>query len=257
MHPWLAAAMVLAGAPADLPDSPYLHPRFHTLMEAVTFHVSFDADSMVPDMAEGPKFAPRLMGTRAGKRPQPQFADGVVGRAMVLGSGGASYPRAGNVLLERRGAMAMWVKPLEWRRPNGSNVVFITAGGAFIVERQGPLRGKDNKILRHEHVFALAKATRNQTHYTCVYGGGAWENGRWYLLVVNWSWPRMEVSVDGGAFAGKSLPGRPDKKLFGQFGIGTPGGDKALMDEVMAFRRPLTREEAQLLYSVKKSARAR
>ena len=93
MYALLSAAALLVGAQAGLPDSPYLAPPFRTLMEAVTFHVSFDADSLMPDMAEGPKYAPRVFGAYRVKGSRPQFADGLVGRALVLGTGGASYPR--------------------------------------------------------------------------------------------------------------------------------------------------------------------
>jgi len=255
---WVALSSVGAGtgpAPTNasgLNDSPYLSPSFRTLMEAVTFHLSFDADSLMPDMAEGPKHAPQIHGSWDRKHDAPIFADGLVGRALVLGTGTAIYPSAGNVPLASRGSMAFWIKPEKWRRPNGSNVTFVTAGGEFYLQRQGPAQADDGAITRQEGIQYLVKSSPAQKHFIHL-GAGIWENGKWYLLVANWSWPRMSLSVNGGPFHAISLPGRPANDMFQSLSVGSGGGGRALMDELLAFRRPLTAEEAQLLYSVGRS----
>jgi len=235
-------------APSRLPACPYLRPELGRLMDAVTFRLSFDDASMLPDMAGGAAHKPTVHGSYNKKHAKPEFAPGLVGQALVLGTGAGAYARAGNMLLENRGAAALWVKPLGWKRPNGSNVVFLmTSGGKFYLQRQGPLRGKDGKVRRHEHIQYLAKGSRSQKHFTVV-SGGKWENGKWHFLVANWAWPNMTLSINGGPFGAKSMPGRPEKGLFGAMHIGACGGDGGLLDEVMFFRRPLTLEEVQLLY---------
>ena len=217
-------------------------------MEAVTFHASFDANSMLPDMAEGPAYAPTLFGSWDNRIRAPQFADGLFGRALVLGTGGAMYPRPGNVLLEKRGAAAVWVRPEHWLRPRDDNCVLaMTSNSTFYLERQGPDQDKDGRVLRQEGVLYLVLLP-GKTSAT-LNGGSDWANGRWYLLVANWSWPTIELSVNGGPFQIGSLSATPAEGIFGGLVLGDRSGrPHGLLDEFMAFRRPLTREEAQLLY---------
>jgi hypothetical protein len=219
-------------------------------MEAVTFHVSFDHETMKPDMAEGPKYEPAVFKTRDTSFPCPQYASGLIGRALVLGTGGAVYPRDGNVLLENRGAIAVWIKPEDWQRPQDANCVFtMTSNATFYLERQGPARDEDGRITRHEGVLYLVALKGKRT--TTINAGAGWENGRWYLLVANWSWPTIELSTNGGPFKVRSLPAVPEEGVFGNLVLGDRRGvARGLLDEFMTFRRPLSLEEAQLLYQI-------
>jgi hypothetical protein len=174
----------------------------------------------------------------------------LIGQALVLGTGLASYSRVGNVLLEKRGALALWVRPEDWQRPSDRNVVFaMTSNSSFYLERQGPLLGPDQRMLRHESVLYLAK---DAGHLLSVADGSPWQNGRWYLLVANWSWPTFELSVDAQPFAGIALSGVPKPGTFGALVVGDAGGTpRGLLDEVLAFRRPLTLDEVRLLWRLK------
>ena len=224
-------------------------------MDAVTFRLSFDSADILPDMAAGEVHQPQTVGSYDGTHKAPEFVPGLVGKALVLGTGAGVYPRAGNLLLEQRGAVALWVKPLEWKRPNGSNVVFVmTSDAAFYLQRQGPLRGEDGRIKRHEHIQFLAKASKEQRRYTHIMGG-KWDNDSWYFLVANWAWPNMELSINAQPFATRVLPAKPDGSVFGNIVVGARGGDGGLLDEVLFFRRPLALEEVKLLHRVMDSRR--
>jgi hypothetical protein len=241
-------ALGLCGpAVAERPDWPYLDPRFQRLMEAVTFHAGFDA-GIAPEMAEGPAWGTKVFAPQQPPEAKPQFAEGLVGKALVLGSGSAVYPRAGNVLLERRGALALWIKPEGWLRPRDGNCVFaMTTNSTFYLERQGPDRDDDGRVRRQEGILYIAgvPGVRSAT----LNGGPDWENGQWYLLVANWSWPTMELSVSGGPFQVQSLAEAPGEKTFGDLVLGDRSGHpRGLLDEVFAFRRPLTLDEVQLLW---------
>jgi len=244
----------LAGGGAEASPgsgSPYLRPEFRRLMDATTLHISFDADSMKPDMAEGPSFAPSVFASRGKAYPEPQFADGLVGRALVLGTGGAVYPRLDNVLLEDRGAIAVWIQPQNWQRPRDGNCVFaMTSNATFYLERQGPDVDDDGRVRRHEGILYIAnlKPARAMT----INGGADWKNDRWYLLVANWSWPTMELSVNGGPFKVRSLSRVPDESVFGSLVLGDRAGKpRGLLDEFFAFRRPLSLDEVQLLWQLR------
>jgi hypothetical protein len=238
------------GGDRPIEQSPYLRPEFRRLMDAVTFRVSFDGGSMAPDMAEGPKYAPSVHGSHNGRHAQPQFAPGLIGQALVLGTGGAVYPRAGNVLLERRGAIAMRVKPDAWQRPNDGNCVFaMTSNATFYLQRQGPLLDDDGRVRRHEAVMYLARPP--EVRSATLTAPTTWENGRWYLLVANWSWPTLQWSINGEPFDVGSLSGVPNEGTFGDLVIGDRSGEpRGLIDEVIAFRRPLELAEVQLLREV-------
>lgn len=246
----------LAGADPARPgaDSPYLSPKLAGLMDAVTLHLSFDRGSMLPDMAEGDPHPPRISGTHDKRSAGPQFAPGLIGQALVLGSGVGSYSRPANVLLEKRGALACWVRPEGWRRPDDRNVVFaMTSNAAFYLERQGPLAGPDGAVRRHETVLYLA---RDAGRLLSISAPATWEDGRWYLLVANWSWPTFELSVNGEPFQGRATSGVPPEGTFGALVVGDAGaGPRGLLDELMAFRRPLGLDEVRLLWGLRDAAR--
>jgi len=254
LMPLFAAAAEPTSNARPLPDWPYLEPGLGQLMDAVTLHVSFDAGTAVPDMAAGDDdYAPQLLGGR-NNNAGPQFAPGLVGQAMVLGSGGAVYPQRGNVTLENRGALALWIKPLDWQRPNDGNTVFaMTTNATFYLQRQGPLRGDDGKVVRHEGVQYLARTSGGRL--ANLVAGSEWENGRWYLLVANWSWPSFALSVNAEPFQSKSLSAAPTGEDFGNLRIGDGGPPRGLIDEVLAFRRPLEIDEVKLLYRLGERSR--
>jgi hypothetical protein len=219
-------------------------------MDSVTFHASFDAGEMTPEMAEGPEFAPTVFGPYNEPAQPPRFADGLIGKALVLGTGGAVYPRAGNVLLEERGALAVWIKPEDWRRPRDGNCVFVmTSDSTFYLERQGPDLYDDGRVRRQEGILYIAQVPGSRS--MTISGGSDWRNGDWYLLVANWSWPTMELSVNGEPFQVRALPEAPGEKAFGGLVVGDRSGNpRGLLDEVLAFRRPLALEEVRLLWKM-------
>lgn len=222
-------------------------------MDAVTLRISFDNKSMLPDMAAGPKYVPTALGPYNKNTDPPAFEKGRVGSALVLGTGAGMYPNASNIDFAGRGAIVFWVKPLEWTRPNGSNIVFsMTAGSHFYLQRQGPMQSPEGKLLRGEGIQFLVKASGEQKQFTALMDYSNWQNGHWYLVVANWAWPKMEWGINAGPFAANSLNDTPKKDLFGSLIIGAQGGEKGLLDEVMVFNRPLNRDEAKLLFELRR-----
>lgn len=241
-----------AWATAAEAEAPYLRADFRPLMEAVTLHLGFDAETLAPDMAEGTDYQPRVFTSAGGAA--PQFAPGLLGQALVLGTGGAVYPRSGNVLLGHRGAVAVWIQPQQWQRPRDGNCVFaMTSNSRFYLERQGPDVDDDGRVRRQEGILYITflPGGRGAT----LDGGGAWQNGQWYLLVANWSWPTMELSVNGQPFAVRALAATPRDEDFGDLVVGDRSGQvRGLLDEFFAFRRPLTLDEVQLLWQLRPAA---
>jgi hypothetical protein len=252
--PGRSPAAPAGGLPFPGTVPPAAAARAEVLADALTFRLSFDRETMMPDMAAAARHEPSLNMPPGPRGARHQFRPGLAGHALVLGTGSASYPNAGNLTLDSCGAIALWVKPVNWRRPNGANVTFvIAAGGRFYLQRQGPMRGDDGKVRRHEHIQYLAKADAQQRHFTSL-SGGVWKNGRWHFLVANWRWPVMELSIDGAPFTVASLPRDPETMVTGRFAVGALGGDESLLDEVLMFRRPLSLDEVRLLHEAGLSA---
>jgi len=237
--------MLSAVATADDAD-PYREPALRELMAAVTFYVSFD-EGLQPDLAAGKAYAPKIHGNYAKTRKQPEFVDGLLGRALVLGTGSAVYPTAGNAPFESRGAAAFWIKPLEWKSDKDGTSVFVLAGRHLIVERQGPQSGPDGRVRRHAGILCIGRGEKIQGRASTIMAPDL-KNGEWYFIAVNWSWPRIEMSINGAAPHAKSTAGRPLADAFPRFNVGARGGSRALMDELLIFKRPLTPAEVRRLY---------
>jgi hypothetical protein len=232
-----------AGPPADPRANPYFaNPTLRALMGWVTFQLTFDGGSMVPDMAAGdPKFTPG--GT-------PQFAPGIMGLALVAGgqSGNAIFPRELNGPFDTRGAISLWLCPVEWTHVNGGNTEFLmTTNASFYLQRQGPMHNAEGVVTRQEGMqfLMLSPVTGNNC---LAFGTEGWPLGQWRLVVANWSWPTMSFSLDGGEFQSVSVKQNPTAANFGGILVGSSGGEKTLMDELTIYRRPLTLEEARAVY---------
>ena len=233
-----------ASAPAEERD-PYRQPSVRELMSAVTFYLSFD-EGLTPDLAAGDRYAPKIHGNYARTHKQPDLAEGLLGRALVLGTGSAIYPTLGNAPLDSRGAMAFWIKPEGWKRDKDGNCVFVHAGRHFIVERQGPMPGPDGRPRRHASILCIG-CGEGQKRSTSIMAPDL-KNSVWYFLVVNWSWPRLELSINGSGPKAKATAGKPPDNAFPSFSVGSRGGSRALMDELLIFKRPLSPADIRGLY---------
>jgi len=240
------AGVVPAAVQPDPRENVYFRtPGLRALLDWVTFYQSFDRENLIPDMAGG-DWTPRPLG-------QPEFAPGLLGQALVAGTGAVLYPAAGNFPVGTRGAVSLWVGPVQWdHRHAGLTNLVLSSTAVLYLERQGPLLHPDGQWERQECLlFGLQGPLSGNVMGGCT----DWADGEWHLLVANWSWPRLELSVDGGPFAASELPRKPDPAAFGDLILGSEGGDRTLLDEVFCYRRPLTEGEARLIYETLRSAR--
>ncbi len=245
----LVVALLAATSPcgAEEPPGPWddpwvADPALRGLAGWITFRLTFDAESMLPEMAAG-EWAPQISGT-------PAFEPGVSGMALVAGdgSGRAIYPRGPNATMGTRGAVSLWICPVQWTRVNGGNTTFVmTSNASFYLQRQGPAHDAEGKLTRHEGVQYLIRGelTGNKTLMTDT---TKWPNGEWRFVVANWAWPTFSWSINGGEFVGQSVKSNPDESYFGDLVVGATGGEPTLIDELTIYRRPLTLEEARRLY---------
>jgi len=207
-------------------------------MDAVTFHHSFDHESLAPDMAVGEwKFQ---------RHGEPKLAPGLLGKALVAGTGALFFADARNWTIATRGALVLWVSPVRWNHHEAGNTYFVVSQrAAFYLERQGPLPKPDRSPGRQEVVLAgLQGSLRGSRGADCK----LWKDGEWHMLAVNWSWPQLALSLDGGAFSAIEFREKPDPGLSGGFMLGSRGGDHTLLDEFFCFNRPLSEDEVRTLY---------
>ncbi len=243
----LLPAPVSAAETADpRTDLYFAHEGLRRLLEWATFKLSFDGGSMIPDLAAG-DWQPRLLG-------EPKFLPGLRGLALLAGgeSGSAIYPRDRNATLDTQGALALWLCPLEWTHYQGPNTEYVmTTNATFYLERQGPMHNEEGQVTRHEGLLGLVRGEPT-ANVTLVLDTSKWANGEWRLIVMNWAWPGFSISQNGGEFASLATKAVPPPGHFGDLIIGSRGGEKTLVDEVLFFRRPLSREEGRLLYEALK-----
>jgi hypothetical protein len=239
----IASLLPAQAPPADPRADPYFaRPELRALMDWVTFQVTFDGGSLVPDMAAGNyKF------TSSGT---PLFQPGIKGLALQAGggSGMALYSGPGNLPLATRGALSVWLCPLEWTHVNGGNTVFMMTGnGTFYLERQGPGHDAQGVVTRNECLLGLIRNT-GAGDGTVYADTASWPARQWRLIVVDWDWPILGISVNGEDFSTVTTVGKPKPEDFPNFGVGSRDGEKTLMDEFTLYRRPLTRAEAKAIY---------
>jgi hypothetical protein len=247
----LAMVLLAAGPLAAEGQDPWQNvyatdPVLRDLMDWVTLQCSFDHGSLVPDMAVGD------YGVQVAE--QPQFEPGVLGLGLVAGAGSQHgiIARGPNAPLATRGALSLWVKPLEWTRENGGNTVFLmTTNASFYLQRQGPAHREDGSLKRHEGVQFLL-FSKSAGNGVLQLGTTKWAADQWRLVCANWNWPLMSISLDGGPFQSVSVKGSPPNSEFGGLIVGARGGERTVLDELTIYRRPLTEAEARAVYDALK-----
>lgn len=237
----LLAAPLLAQSIAEAPYD--TDPVLHELMDWVTFQITFDRDTVHPEMAAG-EVDTKIEGT-------PAFADGIKGRALIAGQGSAqiTYPRGANAPLARRGAVMLWIKPLDWTHENAPYGTFLRlTNGAFYLQRQGPQKNDEGRFTRHEGLQLIVKD--GDQLQNAMRSTSEWPNGDWHLLVGNWAWPSLTFSIDGSEFIAKTIDGEFEDAQFGDLILGSTGGERTLLDELTIFRRPLSLPEIRRIQQV-------
>lgn len=242
----LGTSLTPVFAQDDPRQSPYFAvPALRQLLEWATFQLTFDAGSLVPDMAAG-ESKPTISGT-------PRFAPGLRGQALVAGTGSGVgiYPKAANASFATQGALALWICPMSWTHTQGGNTTLVmTTNANFYVQRQGPWI--EGPVLKRQEGLQFLLFSKTVGNGCLMFGTNGLANGQWHLLVANWTWPTMAFSLDGGEFQSITVKGKPPAEEFGGIVVGASGGEETLLDEVTFFRRPLTTAEAKALYEALK-----
>jgi len=238
-------------------DSPYLaNPEMIALTSDATFYVSYDTDTMRADLAAGKRGLIREL--RPYGRPARDrgkigvYEPGILGRALRAASGAGEYAVDGNIRLQASGAIAFWLKPIDWSGSSNTTPFRLPGGNRMGIVRQARLVDRTGKVRRHERFSVYVRRNAGDSRGAAARSRiGKFVDGHWYLIVVNWAWPTVSMSINGGPFdTGKALTGVPAwKDTVASFYLGSRGGGPTLIDEVMVFSRPLDLAEAQLLHT--------
>lgn len=168
---------------------------------------------------------------RPGGASDVQFSQGVSGLG-IIPKGDVAY-KVGE-LLGSEGTLAFWVRAPDWRSgggfmrfpsPGADNMIYITYYGAFRFYQEAP-----------GYKLAIAET-----------GAEAFTPGRWRFITATWRKSDIALYTDGVKLAGVDQNVQPVVSHVNNL-IVIPGQASNEWDDVMLFRRALTREEIQGLF---------
>lgn len=190
-----------------------------------------------------------------------RFGPGIDGQAAYLGTSRLTYATADNLPAER-GAIAMWVMPLNWTAGDGQRHNFfgtdLVMDGKDIASQVSLYKYERHSSLRHSNRLVLFTARRLQrgdrTDFQRIGSEGIpiwdWQPGQWYFLVLTWNRRsgRMQVYIDGIKKLSRRMA--PPTVFGDRFSIGSdrqPADDLAV-DDVRVYQGPFTQKEIRALY---------
>jgi hypothetical protein len=212
---------------------------------SVTFYQSYDNGTTL-DIAGGSK-TPR--GSPAIIAASGLFGPGIHGDT----TSEVSYedPTGTSISLAKPGSLSYWVKTDDGHIPMGFQVFDGFSRVNFFAVDHGSI-GAGVDVYFH-----IGNATGPQTIQTAPSWVplSSWANdGRWHLVVINWSAPKIGVSVDGGPLALTDVDWMQGDHVFAS-GVGSliyaggtnvgPGGYRGVGDEMIVLNRPMTTAEIQ------------
>jgi hypothetical protein len=229
-------------------DAPFeRNPVIAQLNTAITFYAAFDGQP-IADMSVG-------KGAPTGNFQNLSWAPGKRGQALQAQGNALIYAASGNIDFENPGSLAMWVA-LGARQDteNPVQLGFATIrhrGTGLILARQG---GRSNG----ESLMAIIGSNVNTSNTRALAfndNSRHWKENEWHLLVVNWGRDYVELSTDGTLFKRTTVTYSLYQPTAEDGAMNIAGNGTAAspyrVDELFIFNRPLTAEEAALIYQSK------
>jgi hypothetical protein len=213
----------------------------------IIFELDFDSDGTTADISAG---RPKLLA----KVGELKFAEGLRGKALVCGEGGAKlmYRKNGNLDFSSPGTITFWVKPIEWGKAAEFSRVFFfgmeySKGFLGIQIASGP---KGVSPLERNLNFTLLYFKSIADTTLSIQGFGRGTEKRWHMIALEWDNHTIFLSVDGKPLSRKALQGTLSQKLFPgrHFSLGSNYHAKYLMDQFRIYNRRLSNEELKRIY---------
>ena len=241
------------------------NPVFKWLNPEIIFCLSFDDETLLPDLSLGAVEPLSITG-------KASFVDGIYGKALLLGGDGGiqvKYHSACNVDLTRPGALSFWMAPEDWLQP-GEEVkerpylrFFHLQGagaGYFFIQRQGFVNKTlpNGKLSKRSDMFQAGMYSfadwKNQL--LGAYDTLNWQNGEWRFFVINWDRNGMSLHVNSKlknqtrysrVLDEKDFPDKKSPSAFFRIGTGK-SRETTRLDDLIVYRRNLNEEEIRKLY---------
>lgn len=261
----LAATLGLSPPPVNAGDKTIAA----TLDPDVVFHLSFDDETLYPDLSLGEVEPVKISGSQ-------QFLPGHHGQALLLGGENGikiDYQAARNLDVTVPGALSFWIAPHQWlnpadvkERPYLRFFHLQGAGAGYVfIQRQGfvNLTRPDGTLSRRTDMLQAGYYTLPGLKNLLVgaYNTLNWANGEWYLIVINWNRDRLILSINGKTasqanfsrpITSDDFPDTSKKPLTFTLGTGT-SKETTLLDELIVYRRNLSEEEIHQLYQTNRN----
>ena len=213
---------------------------------ALSFYASFD-DGIDADFAKGSAKG-KAIETSGGR---VQFVDGVSGRALQCGKGGAcvQYEHAGNLDI-KEGTLSMWVTPVHWLGAEGemSHTLFLLGrpGKGYF----GIQKAMFNSRLPYVQYYMVQYPWRKTVAMNVHDNVPNWKPGDWHWVVMTWTAEQMTLYVDGLKKGSKgfnpALSARDLTSPYFMIGKSSGGAEQTAIDEVKIFSRALTETELRV-----------
>ena len=239
----LFAAVILSGIAAVLSAG---SPLFE---KDVVFHISFDDETIEADITEGSEKPQSKFGKVA-------FADGISGKALRCGKGGAKvrYHRTEHLNFDRPGTIVFFYKGVGWKTfGKGSRVLFwaIESSVGYI----GQHLANDPKTLcpckrNLTTMYLYGKKIPNKSFFTNLPGGEAGCE-KWHMLAFSWAPGQIRVNADDVPGKTYPLPFDVSESDFPNktFSIGNSSDWPYLLDEFTIYNRRLSDAELLDIYN--------
>ena len=226
-------------------DDKIYYPEFE---DAVSFYTSFDTATPDADISEGREKPITVIG-------KLNFADGIRGKALFCGKGGANirYARKENLTFNRPGTLLFFFKGIDWKTTPGSRIFFtgIESGKGFLGLQVPGWPKNVCPCSRELHTqFLYSQKVPNKTFSTKMPGGEA-ECGKWHMIAFSWAPGQLRVNMD-------NLPGKTyqidfdltdDAFPYEAFSVGYSADRNFLLDEYTVYSRRLSDGELAEIFN--------
>ena len=182
------------------------------------------------------------------------LSGGLVGKALTVGAAegrelSCTYEGAGNISSER-GAVSLWLRPLDWEGSDPHFQVFFSASGENAVmhvyryQDVGAQSAHSRKLL-----FLFGPAGKNAAggwEWTIASSARAreWDTEAWHHVACAWDAENMALYLDGRLEDEKQVRAPPgaafDRFAVGGFGSWQNAAGTTLVDELKVYGSPLS-----------------